>query len=570
LSPSRRALSRWLQIPACGLLYGLLFPPTQALRSDALTVLTPGSTRAERSGVPRDQALVALPGEVAPVRAEAAADLATALRRHDAVRHLQVLGEGLSARDLPVAAGLDVRFDAAPEHGLVELDAPARANLGWRWRLAGRAAAPVRGVELRDPAGAVADAAALDSSGHFALAAPASAPGEVRYELRLLGEKQQLVDAISVPLVITSGAPLNVLVRAGAVGPELKYWRRWAADAGLQVSLSARLTDGVSLREGVQRLDTDALTHVDVAIVDARAWDAWSATEKASVRAAVEQGMGLLLRADGPLSPGTLADWRALGFALGAAAPRGVSLTRRMGLRDAGAFAAAPVDLLLEEPSVRGASGPTRVSFAADDATPLVWWRATGRGRIGVSRLLDSYRLVLAGQSASYATLWADALGVLARARAAPPPAPDAPRDAWVDERVTVCGLGEAARIVAPDGTGAVTLRVDAAGCAAYWPAEPGWQALETSGTVTSFYVRAADDGATLRTALARRATAALGSAPSHGAEPVGEAFATGMPLRAAMRAPTTRWPWFLAWFGVMSLIWWLERPDLRRHPSRA
>lgn len=566
MSRRRRLVATWLQIPAILLLYGLFFPPTQELRRDALTVLTPGTTRAERSAAPRDQVQVALPGVSAPQPAEPAADLATALRRHAGVRRLQIQGDGLAARDLPAAAPLEVRFDAAPERGLVELEAPASALLGWRWRLAGRAAAPVTRVELRDPAGAVVDAVALDSTGRFALSAPVRATGRLRYELRMLGEQPPLVDTISVPLLVTAARPLTVLVRAGSLGPELKYWRRWAADAGLRVGLSATLTAGVNLREGLQGFDADALARADLAIVDARGWEGSSATEKAALRTAVAQGLGLLLRADEPPSEGTLADWRALGFALTGAAPRSVTLDQRLGLRDRKTFDTAPVDLAPADPSGRADSGPLVALFVADDATPLAWWRPAARGRIGVTRLLDSYRLVLAGENASYADLWADTLGVLARARAAPPPGPDLPHDNWVDERITACGLGEAARIVAPDAKPLATLLVDHDGCAAYWPGVAGWQALETRGTVSSFYVRAADDGATLRTALARRATKALMTSAPPGAERVhGNAPVPDAPLAARFGVPMARWPWFLGWFGVMSVIWWIERTDLRR-----
>jgi hypothetical protein len=578
LSSRRRRLAQWLQIPAVGLLCGLLFPPTQGLRPDLISVFTPGTTRAERASVPGDQVLVALPGADAPDRAEPAPDLATAIRRHPEVRRLQIFGDGLSARDRPAAAGLALQFDAASPHGLVELDAPASANLGWRWQVEGRATAPATRVELRDPAGAVVDAVALDATGRFALSAPARATGRLRYELRLLGGEAPVVETISLPLVVRTGVPLTVLVRAGALNPELKYWRRWAADAGLEVALSVPLTEGVSLRAGAETLDADGLARVDVAIVDARAWDSLSTTEKAALRTAAERGMGLLLRADGPLSESTANDWRALGFALTPTASGSVTFARHLGLRDRRVFAAAPVAFAAEEPPPRVATGPavaaarTRVLFAADDAMPLAEWRSTGRGRIGITRLLDSFRLVLAGDIASYGALWADTLGVLARARPAPPPGPDLPHDAWVDERITVCGLGDAARIARPAAGPAVTLRIDHEGCAAYWPSVAGWHTLETRGTVTSFYVRAATDGASLRAALARRATAALvSSAPPVGSAPPAEERARGdapmlrMPPRTPQLRQTSRWPWALAWLGLVSAIWWLERPDLRR-----
>ncbi len=561
----------WLQVPAAVLLYFVLFPPASRLRADALTVVTAGATRAELRAAPQDQLVVALAGAPVPPGSAVAADLATALRAHPGVSRLTVIGGGLSARDRPAAARLAaVEFAAAPESGLVRLQFPTSVPLGREWQLSGHAAARVRRAELRDPAGVLVDAATVDAAGDFTVAASARGVGPVKFQLRLLDEAHALVDTVSVPVVVTGGETLRLIVRAGPINPEIKYFRRWAEDTGLATSLSAALTEGIVQNDGDARLDASSLEAADVVLIDARGWAALTASDKAALSDAVEHGLGLLLRADAPLAPETAADWAAMGFKLRpTATPRSVTLDRYLGLHDRTAFTMAPVDV-----NAPGSS----IAVSADDATPLLWWLPQGAGRIGLSRLVDSYRLVLLGDSERYGNLWASTLEQLSRPHPAPPPGPRMLGVAWVFERVVLCGLGAAARVL-PSAEGAdVALDVDAHGCAGYWPATAGWQTLQSDGAAWPFYVRAADDGASWHASLDRQATldlvtpsAAAGASGTSTRAPGAPTSALGTPATGpapsaepAPSAPMSRWPWFFAWLALTAAIWWRERRGFR------
>lgn len=545
-----RPASVWLQLPAAALLYVALFPPTVGVRGDALTVVTPGATARQLRDAPTDSPIIALPGASVAAQVQAIPDLATALRAYPAVNALRVIGAGLAARDRPAAAGLEVTFDQSPPWGFQEVRSPAQTPLGRQWIVSGRVASPARRVELRDPSGTVVDGIDVDAAGSFRLSAPASGAGMVRFELRAYAAKQDLVDRLTVPIVIVGGEPLRVLVRYGQLNPELKYWRRWARDAGFALAAAVSLTQGVFQREGDASLSEAALAQTDLAVVDARGWALLSAAEKSALGAAVDRGLGLLLRVDEPLPPAIAAEWQALGFALSAdatpdgagAASAAVTLDRLTGLHDRTPFTIAPIAV----------DAGTQVLLRADDGRPLAWWRPKGDGRIALWRLTDSYRLVLLGEPQRYAVLWAGPLGFLTRPRAPPPPAPQLPRVAWVDERAVLCGLGDAAGVRKPGDARSVRLIIDRDGCAAYWPVIDGWHRLETRGLESPFYVRAADDGRSWRDAINRRATEALSNAHSDG---TGSA-----PPHPSLRAPRPRWPWFAAWLCVTALIWWQER----------
>lgn len=546
LTRGPRDLTLWLQVPAAVLLYFGLFPPDVSLRGDSLTVMTPGATKSQQHAVPNDASVVALPAALAPAKAEPVPDLATALRRHPGVSRLTLFGAGLSARDRAAVAGRAVAFHPAPEHGLLELRAPATVPLGRQWALSGRVASGTQRVELRDPSGSIVDKADVDQTGRFVLSAAARGAGTVCFELRLVGSDHSVQDSISIPLIIAGGAPIRVIARFGALNPELKYWRRWAIDAGLNLGLSAGISPGVNVQAGDARLTAEALSQADVAMIDARAWAALNPAEKSALHQATEQGLGLLLRADAPLAAETIADWRDFGFTLAAnEAPTSVTLDHYFDLRDRTEFTAAAVSVV----------APTGVvQLKADDGTPLSWWHAEGRGRIGLSRLIDSYRLVLLGEQDRYANLWANSFEWLARPRAPAPPAPRMPENSWVFERTVFCDLGKAAGVYRSDEK-PVGLTIDADGCAGFWPGTSGWHTLRTGGSEWPFYVRAADDGRTLHAALDAAATAAM-------VTPVARA-STPSPIAApaaAPYAPMASWPWLIAWLALTTLIWWRER----------
>jgi len=544
----------WAQAPLAGLLYLALFPPALQDHGAVLNLIAPGATPQQLHALAFGQLRAALPGAPEMPGIEHVPDLATALRLHPQVRGLVVLGSGLPPRDLPAAAALKLRFDAAPRQGLVELQAPATAQLGQQWMLSGRVAAPGARLELRDPSGAVVDSVLPDAQGSFRASAALRGEGLARFELHLI-QSGQADEVVSVPVLVRGGTHLSVLVLEGAPGAEGKYWRRWAADSGLDLGIATGLTQNVALHEGEVGMTPERLSSADLAMVDARAWETLSPAQKTALRAAVEQGLGLLLRADVPPAAATAADWAGLGYQVdGTAAthdsPRDVVLDRALGLHQRQTFTEAPVAVQAPDATAL---------LSADDGAVLAWRRDLGRGRVGLLRIVDSYRLQLLGEPARYGTLWAGLLSALARPRTPPLPGPELPRQSWAGERAVLCGLGDAAAVHAPAAAEPVQLTVDANGCAAYWPAQAGWHALDGAGATWPFYVRAADDGANLRAARDRRATQwqAQDGLPD-------------FPPTAAHAVPLPRWPFLLAWFVLAVLVWWAEREAWRRTSAGA
>src|SRR4051812_17013483 len=443
---SNRLLRVALQLAAAALLYLALFPPEvdRKFSAGTLIVLTPGATQAQ-IGKPGDGiATVALPRVEAPRDVERVPDLGTALRRHPDASRVRIVGGGLPARDIDAARNMQVEFDAAPlPEGIVDLSMPPSVRAGSVFRIRGRVQGYAGGrVELRDPAGAVVSRAALAQDGTFALDAQSKSAGDFVFALRVLDANGTAREDVAEAIAVQAGDKLSVLVLAGAPDPELKYLRRWALDAGVDLASRIVLSDGVAMEDGSLALSADALAKTDLVMIDERAWKSLDPGTKQVLEAATRDGLGLFLRISGPLPDAVAAEWGGLGFRAHAAdIPQTVSL--ESAAPDAG-VALSRRALLVE----------------GDDATPLVrsgdggavaLWRTHGQGRVAIWWLADTYRMTLAGDAGAFGSVWSRALATVARARGVA--RPEVPRDARIDQRSVLCGVADGAYVEQPDGT---------------------------------------------------------------------------------------------------------------------
>ncbi len=524
-----------LQPVVAGSLYASLFAPQPQAATGTLVIATEGAPAlvATRPG----ETLVALPEahDVAgPVREP---DLATALRRYPGTAAVRIVGTGLVARDRPAARQVTLRYDApAVPHGLVGLAPPGPVAPGERFAVAAR----VDGTAtLLDPAGRIVDQGrAVDGS--ITLHGTARVAGEALFTLSLADG-----GTAAVPIVTTAATPTRALILAGAPGPEVKFLRRWASDAGIVPQTALAVGGGTMLGDV-----PSSYAGYDVVILDDRTWSAMGAGSRAALAQAVRGGMGLVVR----LTDAVPRNWQVLGLATGGgsavvplrlapAAPTDAALAARRGpgTRDAPATMAAPLGEVPE--LTRIATTIAGVPLLRDArGTPFAAWRNVGRGRVAIVSLLDSFALVTSGNGDAHADLWSTLVSTVGRGTPSPPIA--APQ-AWAGERTTLCGLGKDSVATAPDG--ATTLLVadpQAQGCAGYWPRTAGWHRVAGHPV----YVYPAEALPQLRAATRREATLAL----------VGDRSAPVGILPETRHQPS--WRWFLVLLAAAGLLWWLER----------
>jgi len=559
-----------LQAAVTTLLYLTLVPPTQRVAGGQLTVLTAGADQVRWSAEP-GETVVALPEAPNARDALRAPDLATALRQHPGSTSLRLIGDGLPARDRDVALPRNVRVAApAAPQGWVALQPPAVTAPGAVFTVSARA----QGVsdaraELMDPAGLVIDRGTPDADGTVRLTGVARVTGQSTFRLRLLDGEQHVLDTLTVPVDTAAATATRLLILAGAPGPELKYLRRWATDAGLRVQAQANAGGGVSLGDAPIALTAATLAQTDVLLLDERSLAALSAGQRSALQQAIRGGLGVLVRTGGPLGDGARQTLRSWGLSVtggNQAAPLSlpadadaVLLQARRGPQRPGSDTTAYIEEadtashqaalpVLEQLGLKTSDG---TALLRDDKGAAVGGHHTlGRGRVALLPVTDSYRLVLAGRDDRHAELWSGVLASVARAL----PAANAPRietaTPWAGERVALCQLRDSAQVRAPDGT-LVPLRVDPASgaehCAGYWPNQPGWHQLQQGEGRHAFYVFDPANARPLYRQQLRDATA--------------QRLATGAAAAAGMvETPGARWPWLLAFVLAAGLLWWVER----------
>ncbi|KOR40665.1 hypothetical protein ADT25_18605 [Xanthomonas oryzae] len=547
----------WLLLAAqpllAGLLYPVLLPPPRAGSGGELHVATAGTAAGQVStgDIARWVALPEAPGLAGVTRVP---DLATALRRAPGTTGLVVHGSGLPARDrdglhIPVR----LLLDPAPR-GLVAVSTPPPVAPGDTIAVdAQLQELPDARVELLDPAGQVVDGAVADRAGHVRLRGLARAPGQVLFAVRARDANGAERSRVEVPVLIGAMPPMRVLLLAGAPQPELKYLRRWASDAGLEVRSQIAVGPGVQLGEGAA-LDAASLDRLDLLIVDPRRLVALGNAQRQAVRAAIQRGLGVLVRTDGPLDAGARAALAELGLAVsGGSTSSPVPAPQRLSApAQSSDPAASPGDASTLAPLQRRDLQPQAtdalIAARADDGSALGWWRAQGRGRIGIGLIEDSFALVLAGRSDLHAALWARLSGAVARPGGA---LPTPVQEGWSQQRMTLCDLSADAFVTAPNQTRQPLLlerNSNAPPCAGFWPATPGWHRLHSSTTQRWLYIRAPIDAPAMYTQQLRAATTALTG---------GTAFA---PIATPASQPGARWPWLLMWLSVATALWWFER----------
>ncbi|ALN61967.1 hypothetical protein GLA29479_1083 [Lysobacter antibioticus] len=569
----RLALLLIAQPLMAALLYLALFPPLVYSEAGTLVVATAGASASDATIA--GETGIALPEAVVSADSERVPDLATALRRHPGTQRLRLLGAGLEPRDRDAARGLTVEWQpTSSPRGLGGLWAPREVAAGAEFSVSGRVEAmPGALVELLDPGLQRVDRSILAADGGFRVGAIARIPGLMNFRLRLRDVRQNVAEEIELPLSVVADTPPRVLVLAGAPSPELKYLRRWALDAGIKLHTQIDVGAGLQLGDAPLSLNAPTLAGFDLVVLDERVWEGLGESQRAALLGAMRDGLGVLLRIGGPLSPRTRTQLRALGFELGAGADS-VEVRLPPSSADEEATRARIGPGTIDAPRARDeamAELPVlnRRALTLDgagahsllrgkDGKAFASWRSTGRGRLGLWTLSDSFRLTLVGRDDLHGQWWSAAFGALARAQ--PKPVLRIDGEARQGRRVSLCGLSDGALVRTPQGQNIHLLIDPASGserCAAFWPTEAGWHLLRQGEYSQPFAVRGRDEAPGLRASEMREATLNLmaqARAPTAAASSLANSVASAQVQRGAS------WPWFLGWLLVSAGVWWLER----------
>lgn len=466
----------------------LLVPPVvPGPASDAVTLITEGA----RSGPAPGAATYVAPGAGDFGRGpEYLLDAGQLPFREPALGTLTVQGFGLDARQWRSLPGdLIVRYDPPPLSGLVAASWERSLREGEALIVTGRylegGAVDATSLELVDPAGMIVAVHDLSAGVEFELITLPKAPGLLDYRLRVVDDGAE-VQSERVPVHVSSGQRPVLYVLQSAPSFETRQLQNWAGDNGATVVIDTVITRGRELRQRVNageladdRLSPSLLEATGLAVVDGRTWAGFDTGRRAWFEAAVRDGMGLLILADGELAR-YLADSDTL--------LQGVGLTERERNPDGyvPAWEGSVSEQQLPLAGLALESGDAVPLTRIDSGEVIEVYRNVGLGRVAVSVLRERHRWLTSGDDATYTAYWARLMSRIGR----PAPLPfflPAAGENWPrpQQRMRLCALTRSNDVsfeVAPLYA-ETSLELDTAGastggarrCAEFWPWQAGW-----------------------------------------------------------------------------------------------
>ena len=495
-----------------------------------------------------------------PTKAKPLASLLTLREQRPALRRLHVLGQGVSAAELPTLGQLPLRLHpGAPFAGFRTAAWPAKLSLGAALKVEGSVTAPAGAgpawVVLR-AVGTGRDSVKLPpGSGAFRLRYQPKATGLATYEL-LLRRPNQPICTEPVPVEITTPVLPAVLLLTATPSFEFKFLKNYLAEAHYPVALRTSVSRGLVQTDFVNqpalaldRLTPALLARYQVLIADAATLAALTAAETQALQTAVSAGrLGLITLAEAAPLPRAVPGRADFTVRARPAAPAALPA---LSWPDAPGEARAPMPAQLQShPNLRPLiTGPNRVLVAAS--------RRVGLGFAVVSAVPETFRWALQGHAPVYASFWNQLL------TAAVPPAAVAATwrtgswphvtqpltlhlaAAFSAAPPTVAALagGPAARLALRQDT-----RLPEWSTAQFWPGAAGWHQVRGPKLAThNFYVYPA--AAWLGPELAERQQAVAQRTTAFTASP------------AAQITISEPWPagWFFGLFLLAAGYLWLE-----------
>jgi hypothetical protein len=569
-----RGTARWIGVAvlnatACLAIFALLAPPA-LLRpaSDAIALVTEGALSAPDAVA---TAYVA-PGAGDYGRGPGyLLDIGQLLLRKPGLGTLTVTGHGLETFEWQrLPDDLAIRYDPPPLSGLVATAWQRSLAEGERLIVTGRyldnLSANATVLELVDPAGIAVATHDLLSGDTFELTAQPRAPGLLEYRLRVLGGDGELQSEL-VPVFVRSGQRPQLYVLQSAPSFETRQLQNWAGDNDATVVIDTVITRSRELGQRINartlnddRLSPALLESIGLAIVDGRAWAGLDMARRAWFEAAVREGMGLLILADGDLAE-YLGDSETL--------LQGFGLARQERDHDGyvpvweGSASEQLLPLLglaLEHPD-----GGVLTRIESGEVVEA--YRNFGLGRVAVSVLRERHRWRTSGDETTYTAYWARLMGRIGR----PAPLPfllPADDDPWPrpHRRMRLCAMAGSTDVsfdVAPLQAER-RLELDSAApgtggprrCTEFWPWQAGWHharlyAGDADEPVSEayYYVFGDDQWQTHRRHARQQATLQRASSVESGQTAI---------TRRARGDIDPLWPWLVLIVSVGLL--WLER----------
>ncbi|HQT22725.1 MAG: hypothetical protein B7X86_10875 [Sphingobacteriales bacterium 17-39-43] len=326
------------------------------------------------------------------------------------------------------------------------------------------------------------------------------------YALIGITEKDSILNE-NVPVFVQVQAPLKVLILSSSPDFENKFLKNWLFENQYSIAVRSAISKSKfsteflnSTRINLDRITPSVLENFDVLISDPNELSALSRAENQAIQNQLSNGMGLIMIADSIPEAEGFFNRIFETKALVRADEKTISLswddynTKKMSLGLSGSFRILPKD-------------GNQALVMDDKANIIVSSKLSGRGRILLSSITDTYTWILGNDLKSYSSYWSELIGNVARKKEL--------SSVWA-LKDPLPALNQETSIIIETGSDSIPVARSEAELlkfeqnpvlgfqwtAPYWPQKTGWQLLETGNSPDSvqswFYVFNKNDWASV------------------------------------------------------------------------
>ena len=407
---------------------------------------------------------------------------------------LHVFGYGLSANQLQQLKGKQLVFHAASINtGIINASWQRVLHTGEKLQLQGSFVnrTPQKIILLLSGFNTVLDSIAIPSNTQtiFALATIPKNAGKAVYTLKALGGNKTIEEEL-VPVDIHPPDSLTVLVLAGSPDFENRFLKDWLSQNAFSVAQRTAISKGKYGKwffnmdsMNLDKITAPLLDRFDVLVTDASALAALSPVEEAIIRAKLDAGLGLIVKADTALTKAFYAPI----FPLLAQQVKQQQFSVKFGGESNLRF------LHGNQPTFIIAN-PGTLALATDSAGQIL--AATGlygQGRVVLTTINNAYEWLLAGNSNTYHNYWGMLVNHAAKKKASTvkislgQPLPHINQQLLVN--IETGSPMPIAKVSGSDVYLRQNLNLPFLWQGRYWPIQTGWQTIAVENYAADFYV---------------------------------------------------------------------------------
>lgn len=322
-----------------------------------------------------------------------------------------ILGHGIKEYDLWQLDEVPVKFPGGnPPEGIVKLNYEQENFVGDQLVLKGLYSNPKSGNQLvlQDPAGTGIDSLVFTSEKkqNFQLSAELKVEGKYVFSLVEKDSLGEILTSDPVPVKVAEKEPLQILILNSFPTFETRYLKNFLAEAGHRLMVRSQITTGRykyeyfnTSRIALSGITENSLEPFDLLILDAVSLRGLPGNQRSAVENSVqENGLGVFVQADD-------------GF------------FKSPGISDLDFDRITTLEVSLEQwPGIKLPLHPYSLkndfrmqSIHTADNLILTGYKRNGLGRIGTMVFINTYHLLLDGNSSAYKQLWSQVVENLSR-----------------------------------------------------------------------------------------------------------------------------------------------------------